>query len=107
MRAMENDPRPKQPGEKFMVKELSEKLNQRHKSKLAWNAAEYVKYKEQVESARIDVILGLMSEFNNWSILSEEEGNQLDKIIEDLENYVKLLYKINKELNDYLEYLGE
>ena len=90
-----------------MVKELSEKLNRRHKSKLAWNAAEYVKYKEQVESARIDVILGLMSEFNNWSILSEEEGNQLDKIIEDLENYVKLLYKINKELNDYLEYLGE
>ena len=31
---MENDPRQKQPGEKFMVKELSEKSNQRDKSKL-------------------------------------------------------------------------
>ena len=58
---MENDPRPKQPGEKFMVKELSEKLNKKYGSKLAWNAAEYVKYKEQVESARIDAINGLIS----------------------------------------------
>ena len=106
MRAMENDPRTKQPGEKFMVKESSEKSNQRHKSKLTWNEAEYVKYKEQVESARIDAINGLISEFNNWSVVSEEE-DQLDKIIKDLKNYLKLLNKINKELNDYLEYLGE
>ena len=51
--------------------------------------------------------MSLISEFNNWSILSEEEKDQLDKIIKDLKNYLKLLNKINKELNDYLEYLGE
>lgn len=90
-----------------MVKDVAEKLNKKYGSKIAWNAAEYIKYKESVESARIDAIYSLISEFNNWSVLSEEEGNQLDKIIEDLENYVNLLNKINKELNDYLEYLGE
>ena len=47
------------------VKELSEKkLNQRHKSKIAWNAAEYIKYKDRVELARIEVIRGLISDFN-------------------------------------------
>ena len=94
MRAMENDPRQKQPGEKFMVKELSEKkLNQRHKSKIAWNAAEYMKYKDRVELARIEVIRGLISDFNKWLTLSEEEEKKLNKII--------------KELKNYLEYLGE
>ena len=48
-----------------MVKKLSEKLNKKYGSKLAWNAAEYIKYKEQVESARIEAVLGLISEFNN------------------------------------------
>lgn len=90
-----------------MVKDVAEKINKKYGSKIAWNAAEYIKYKENVESARIDAIYSLISEFNNWSVLSEEEGNHLDKIIEDLENYVNLLNKINKELNDYLEYLGE
>lgn len=85
-----------------MVKELSEKLNKRHKSKLAWNADEYIKYKEQVESARIEAIMGLISEFNNWSILSEEEENNINKIIKDLKNYLKLLFKINAELKNYL-----
>ena len=92
-----------------MVKELSKKLNEKYGSKIAWNAADYIKYKEQVESARIEHINGLISEFNNWSLLSEEE-DQSDKIIKDLKNYLNLLYKINKELNDYLdylEYLGE
>ena len=93
MRAMENDPRPKQPGEKFMVKELSEKLNKKYGSKIAWNAAEYVKYKDQVELARIVVIRDLISDLNKWLTLSEEEEKHLDKIVEDLENY--------------LEYLGE
>ena len=90
-----------------MVKELSEKLNKKYGSKIAWNAAEYVKYKEQVESARIDAINGLISKFNNWSVLSDEEEDHLNKIIEDLKNYLNLLYKINEELNNYLEYLGE
>ena len=90
-----------------MVKELSEKLNKKYGSKIAWNAAEYVKYKEQVESARIEAIIDLISEFNNWSKLSEEEEDNIDKIIKDLKNYLKLLYKINEELKNYLEYLGE
>ena len=90
-----------------MVKELSEKLNKKYGSKIAWNAAEYVKYKEEVESARIDAINGLISKFNNWSVLSDEEEDHLNKIIEDLKNYLNLLYKINEELNNYLEYLGE
>ena len=102
---MENDPRQKQPGEKFMVKELSEKLNKKYGSKIAWNAAEYVKYKEQVDSARIDAINGLISEFNNWSTVSDEEEDQLYDLIQDLKNYVNLLYKINEELNDCIEYL--
>ena len=90
------------------VKDLSEKkLKKKYKSKLPLNEAEYIKYKVQVESARIEAIRGLISEFNNWSILSEEEENDINKIIKDLKNYLKLLYKINKELNKYLEYLGE
>ena len=84
------------------VKDLSEYI-----SKTAWNEEEYIKYKEQVESARIEAIMSLISDFNNWSILSEEEEDQLDNIIQDLKNYLNLLFKINKELNDYLEYLGE
>ena len=71
------------------------------------NKEEYIKYKEQVESARIEAVLGLISEFNNWSILSEEEENNINKIIKDLKNYLKLLFKINAELKNYLEYLGE
>ena len=90
-----------------MVKELSEKLKKKYKSKLPLNEAEYIKYKEQVESARIEAIRSLISEFNNWSILSEEEEDHIEKIIKDLKNYLKLLYKINEELNSYLEYLGE
>ena len=88
-----------------MVKELSEKLNKKYGSKIAWNAAEYVKYKEQVDSARIDAINGLISEFNNWSTLPDEEEDQLYDLIQDLKNYVNLLYKINEELNDCIEYL--
>lgn len=90
-----------------MVKDVTEKINKKYGSKIAWNADEYIEYISQVKSARIDAIYSLISEFNNWSVLSEEEGNHLDKVIEDLENYVNLLNKINKELNDYLEYLGE
>lgn len=89
------------------VKELPGKLNYKYISKIAWNGAGYIKYKEQVESARIDTIYSLITEFNNWSTLSEEEKNNLDKIIKDLENYLKLLYKINAELKDYLKYLEE
>ena len=81
------------------VKELPGKLNYKYISKIAWNAAGYIKYKEQVESARIDA--------NNWSTLSEEEKKNLDNIIEDLEKYLNLLYKINEELKDYLKYLEE
>ena len=90
-----------------MSVKVSEKLNQRHKSKLSVNGAGYIKYKEQVESARIEAIMGLISEFNNWSVLSEEEENNINKIIKDLKNYLKLLFKINEELKNYLEYLGE
>ena len=89
------------------VKELPGKLNYKYISKIAWNAAGYIKYKEQVESARIEAIRGLISDFNNWSILSEEEKKNLDNIIEDLEKYLNLLYKINEELKDYLKYLEE
>ena len=74
-------------------------------SKLPLNDAEYIKYKEQVESARIEAVLGLISEFNNWSTLSDEEEDQLYSLIQDLKNYVNLLYKINEELNDCIEYL--
>lgn len=90
-----------------MKKEKAEKLKKKYGSKLAWNEAEYVKYKDQVKSARIEAIMSLISEFNNWSTLSKEEEDQLDKIVEDLKNYLKLLYKINEELKNYLEYLGE
>ena len=90
------------------VKDLSEeKLKKKYKSKIPLNEAEYIKYKEQVESARIDAINGLISEFNNWSTLSDEEEDQLYNLIQDLKNYLKLLYKLNEELNKYLEYLGE
>ncbi len=88
-----------------MVKDVVEKLNKKYGSKIAWNAAEYIKYKEQVESARIEAINGLISEFNNWSTLSNEEEDQLYDLIQDLKNYVNLLYKINEELNDCIEYL--
>ena len=88
------------------VKDLSEKkLNKRNESKNAWNEEDYIKYKEQVESARIDAINGLISEFNNWSTLSDEEEDQLYGLMQDLKNYLKLLYKINEELNDCIEYL--
>lgn len=90
-----------------MVKDVAEKLNKKYGSKIAWNAAEYIKYKESVESARIEHLYSLINEFNDWATLSDEEENQLDKIKKDLKNYVNLLNKINKELNDYLEYLGE
>ena len=74
-------------------------------SKLALDGVEYIKYKEQVESARIDAINGLISEFNSWSTVSDEEEDQLYDLIQDLKNYVNLLYKINEELNDCIEYL--
>lgn len=64
-----------------------------------------VEYIERVKSARIDAINGLISEFNNWSTLSDEEEDQLYDLIQDLKNYVNLLYKINEELNDCIEYL--
>lgn len=89
-----------------MIKE-EEKLKKKYGSKSAWNEEEYIKYKEQVESARIEAIMSLISEFNNWSRLSEEEEDQLDKIVEDLKNYLNLLFKINEELKNYLEYLEE
>ena len=88
-----------------MVKDVAEKLNKKYDSKIAWNGAEYIKYKESVESARIDAINGLISEFNNWSTLSYEEEDQLYNLIQDLKDYVNLLYKINEELNDCIEYL--
>ena len=88
-----------------MVKKLSEKLNKKYGSKLAWNAAEYIKYKEQVESARIEHLHSLIHEFNNWWTLSDEEEDQLYNLIQDLKDYVNLLYKINEELNDCIEYL--
>ena len=89
------------------TKYLEKKLNKRNKSQKAWNEEEYIKYKDQVESARIEAIRGLISEFNNWSVVSEEEEEHIDKIIKDLKNYLNLLYKINEELKNYLEYLGE
>ena len=88
-----------------MVKDVAEKLNKKYGSKIAWNAADYIKYKEQVDSARIDAINGLISEFNNWSTLSDEEEDQLYNLIQDLKDYVNLLYKINEELNDCIEYI--
>ena len=88
-----------------MVKDVAEKLNKKYDSKIAWNAADYIKYKQQVESARIEAINGLISEFNNWSTLSDEEEDQLYDLIQDLKNYVNLLYKINEELNDCIDYL--
>lgn len=88
-----------------MVKEVTEKLNKKYGSKIAWNGADYIKYKEQVDSARIEHLYGLINEFNNWSTLSDEEEDQLYNLIQDLKNYVNLLYKINEELNDCIEYL--
>ena len=88
-----------------MVKDVAEKLNKKYGSKIAWNAADYVEYIDRVKSARIDAINGLISEFNNWSTLSDEEEDQLYNLIQDLKNYVNLLYKINEELNDCIEYL--
>ena len=76
-----------------MVKEVVEKLNKKYGSKIAWNADEYVKYKYHVESARISAIYNLIGDFEDWVALTEEEEKHLNKII--------------KDLNDYLEYLGE
>ena len=87
------------------TKDLEKNLNKRNKSQKAWNEEDYIKYKEQVESARIEHINGLISEFNNWSTLSDEEEDQLYGLIQDLKNYVNLLYKINEELNDCIEYI--
>ena len=42
-----------------------EKLKKKYGSKSALNDAGYIKYKEQVESARIEAIRGLISDFNN------------------------------------------
>ena len=70
-----------------MEKELSEK------SKLALDGVEYIKYKDRVELARIEHISSLISDFRKWLTLSEKEEKKLNKIIKDLENY--------------LEYLGE
>ena len=88
-----------------MVKDVAEKLNQKYDSKIAWNAAEYIKYKQQVESARIEHISSLINEFNDWATLSDEEDDQLYDLIQDLRSYVSLLYKINEELNDCIKYL--
>ena len=76
-----------------MKKELAEKLKRKYRSKIAWDVAKYVEYIDRVKSARIESISNLIVEFNNLSTLSEEEEKHLDKIVEDLENY--------------LEYLGE
>ena len=89
----------------MLVKKLSEKLDKRNKSKLSLKEAEYIKYKEQVESARIEAVMSLISEFNSWSRLSEEEEDQLDNIIQDLKNYLDLLFKINEELKVIVDYL--
>lgn len=75
------------------VKKEAEKLSQKYESKLALNGAEYIKYKDRVEWARIEAIGDLISEFRKWLTLSEKEEKKLNKIIKDLENY--------------LEYLGE
>ena len=75
------------------AKDLEEKLDYEYKSKNAWNGAEYIKYKDRVELARIEFIGGLISDFRKWLTLSEKEEKKLNKIIKDLENY--------------LEYLGE
>ena len=48
----------------MLVKTLSEKLDKRNKSKLSLKEAEYIKYKEQVETARIEAVLGFISDFN-------------------------------------------
>ena len=75
----------------MLVKTLSEKLDKKNKSKLSLKEAEYIKYKEQVESARIEAVLGFISDFDKWLILSKTEKKYLNKIIEDLENYLEYL----------------
>ena len=70
------------------AKNLEEKLNKRNKSKNARNEAEYIKYKEQVKTARIEAIWSLISDFDKWLTLSKKEKKYLNKIIEDLENYL-------------------
>lgn len=74
-----------------MVNEISEKLNKKYGSKLAWNAEEYVKYKYHVESARISAVYNLIGDFEDWAALTAEEEDHL--------------YKIIKVLSDYLNYL--
>ena len=73
------------------TKKVQEKLNQKYEHKLALNGAEYIKYKDRVELARIEVIKGLISDFNKWLTLSEKEEKKLNKIIKDLENYLDYL----------------
>ena len=74
-----------------MVNEIKEKLKNKYGSKIDWNEAEYIKYKEQVKTARIEAIWGLISDFDKWLVLSKKEKKYLDKIIEDLENYLVYL----------------
>lgn len=76
-----------------MVKDVVEKVNKKYGSKIAWNADEYAKYKYHVEMARINQVYSLIGDLEDWVVLTDEEGKHLNKII--------------KDLNDYLEYLGE
>lgn len=73
------------------VKEITKKLNKKYGAKLAWKADEYAEYKARVESARIETIWSLISSFKRWAILTNEEEDHIDKIINDLYDYIDYL----------------
>ena len=74
-----------------MVKDAVEKLNKKYGSKMAWNAADYEEYIELLKSARIENISGLIVELRYWATFTNEEEKHLDKIIEDLNDYLNYL----------------
>ena len=80
------------------VENLSEKLNYKYGSKIAWKADDYIIYKAGVETARIGNILGLIEDFSYWAALTEEEEKLIGGIIESLKEYkIYLLDQLKNE----------
>ena len=80
------------------VKNLSEKLNDKYGSKIAWKADDYINYKAGVETHRIEHVLGLIEDFSYWAALTEEEEKLIGGIIKSLKEYK--IYLLDQLKND-------
>ena len=80
------------------VENISEKLNEKYGSKIAWKSDDYIKYKAGVETARIGQILGLIEDFSYWAALTEDEEKLISGIIKSLKEYkIYLLDQLKKD----------